>query len=397
MAGRLAGIRNALGTLSVVAYSLPPDSITRLIGRQSQSPPFVTEGQLMCRQSRLSVFVSAILFLAIQSSIAAESRVRVADICTVETGRTEAKLTGIGLVVGLDGTGDGEAALSAIRRLAAMGNLLGFAGGHITDVLDPDSVAIVAVEVTVPATGATKGQKFDCAVTCLGRAKSLKGGRLLVCRLTHTAGGNSKAVSKRDVVYRLQPMPRILIHNDPNITLPIVPSAPFAAPRPSITTETLPPLPAPPTARPFTLQQLITPSKTESSGRVTDKKLSVRYRAVHVSPPLQATMPHSVSAIVSDKIEIDGASDKSGEIAGGATLQTDYQVESVRDQSSFTLVIDPNYASFAAAADIARVVNVEFQEEVGNHVARARAADRVEVRVPTQYRESEVEFFAYVL
>ena len=102
MAGRLAGIRNALDTLSVVAYSLPPDSITRLIGRQSQSPPFVTEGQLMCRQSRLSVFVSAILFLAIQSSIAAESRVRVADICTVETGRTEAKLTGIGLVVGLD-------------------------------------------------------------------------------------------------------------------------------------------------------------------------------------------------------------------------------------------------------------------------------------------------------
>ena len=46
------------------------------------------------------------------------ARTRVENICTVY-GMKEIKLTGMGLIVGLDGTGDGSKNLATIRSLAA--------------------------------------------------------------------------------------------------------------------------------------------------------------------------------------------------------------------------------------------------------------------------------------
>ena len=108
----------------------------------------------------------------------AAAGVRVEHVCTLE-GQREIRLTGLGLVVGLDGTGDGGRNLPAVRALSAALRL------HDAPVLDPvelkdaDNVAVVLIEATVPATGLRRGQRIDCFVSSAMGAKSLAGGRLL--------------------------------------------------------------------------------------------------------------------------------------------------------------------------------------------------------------------------
>ena len=108
----------------------------------------------------------------------ASAGVRVEHVCTLE-GQREIRLTGLGLVVGLDGTGDGGRNLPAVRALSAALRL------HDAPVLDPvelkdaDNVAVVLIEATVPATGLRRGQRIDCFVSSAMGAKSLAGGRLL--------------------------------------------------------------------------------------------------------------------------------------------------------------------------------------------------------------------------
>jgi len=109
-----------------------------------------------------------------------QGRTRLENICTIY-GQKEIKLVGIGLVVGLSGTGDGGDNLPAIRSLAAALRLLN------TPVLkeaelkkNADNVALVLISGTVPKTGLRRGQKIDCIVSSPFGAKSLRGGRLLV-------------------------------------------------------------------------------------------------------------------------------------------------------------------------------------------------------------------------
>ena len=108
----------------------------------------------------------------------ASAGVRLEHVCTLE-GQREIRLTGLGLVVGLDGTGDGGRNLPAVRALSAALRL------HDAPVLDPvelrdaDNVAVVLIEATVPATGLRRGQRVDCFVSSAMGAKSLAGGRLL--------------------------------------------------------------------------------------------------------------------------------------------------------------------------------------------------------------------------
>ncbi len=110
------------------------------------------------------------------------AQVRLESICTVH-GHKEIRLTGMGLVVGLNGTGDGGNAGPTIRALAAAMRAM-----H-TPVLDPkelrdaNNVAIVLIDATIPKTGLHDGQRLDCYVSSYLGAKSLKGGRLLISPL----------------------------------------------------------------------------------------------------------------------------------------------------------------------------------------------------------------------
>ena len=108
---------------------------------------------------------------------------RLKNICRIK-GQEENTLQGLGMVVGLKGTGDGPASLPTIRALATamqlMGNEIG-AGGP-AELRDAKNVALVMVTATVPAAGARQGDELDCHISAIS-AKSLVGGRLFLTPL----------------------------------------------------------------------------------------------------------------------------------------------------------------------------------------------------------------------
>ncbi|GAB4150884.1 MAG: flagellar basal body P-ring protein FlgI [Planctomycetaceae bacterium] len=106
------------------------------------------------------------------------ARVRLENICTIY-GQREIKLVGVGLVVGLDGTGDGGKNLPAMRALAQVMKLMNLPVTDVRELADAKNVAVVHIEATIPRSGLRYGQKIDCYVSSAMGAKSLRGGRLL--------------------------------------------------------------------------------------------------------------------------------------------------------------------------------------------------------------------------
>ncbi len=108
---------------------------------------------------------------------------RVGDVTRLQ-GQGTNVLLGYGLVTGLDGTGDGEKFLPAMRSLAAMVQRFGAQVDSLTDLAKAKNVAIVMVEVEIPEHGAREGDRLDVAVTAVA-AESLEGGRLLPTPLVY--------------------------------------------------------------------------------------------------------------------------------------------------------------------------------------------------------------------
>ena len=103
---------------------------------------------------------------------------RIGDITRPSNERTNV-VTGLGLVYGLKGTGDGGDYLPAIRMLAQA--LTKFDNTvNVVDLKASKNLAIVAITATIPATGAHDGDKLDVYVHSFGAASSLKGGNLFV-------------------------------------------------------------------------------------------------------------------------------------------------------------------------------------------------------------------------
>jgi flagellar P-ring protein precursor FlgI len=108
--------------------------------------------------------------------------VKVADITRLG-GQRPNVLTGLGLVVGLKGTGDGGDYLPAIKPLAGM--LSKFADPTtVKELSNADNVALVLLSAKVPPNGVRDGDQIDVYVMSQGAAKSLKGGRLFVTPMT---------------------------------------------------------------------------------------------------------------------------------------------------------------------------------------------------------------------
>jgi flagellar P-ring protein precursor FlgI len=136
---------------------------------------------------RTFLFFSVILLMVALMSVAllrpreAMARVRLENICSIY-GQKEVKLTGLGLVVGLNGTGDGGRSRPTMRVLSeALRHM------HLPtdskELRDAKNVAVVLVEATIPKTGLRRGQKNDCHVSSVMGAKSLRSGRLLIAPL----------------------------------------------------------------------------------------------------------------------------------------------------------------------------------------------------------------------
>ncbi|HEY8666718.1 MAG TPA: flagellar basal body P-ring protein FlgI [Tepidisphaeraceae bacterium] len=124
---------------------------------------------------------SVILF-TILCSLAAHATealaVKVADITRL-SGQRSNVLTGLGLVYGLKGTGDGGEFSAAINPLREM--LAKFADPvTVRELANAKNVAVVGLTATIPANGVRNGDHIDIHVTSFGAASTLKGGRLFV-------------------------------------------------------------------------------------------------------------------------------------------------------------------------------------------------------------------------
>lgn len=134
----------------------------------------------------ISLFVGLSLLLSFNEMATARTVLR--NICRVK-GQEENVLRGLGLVVGLNGTGESNdaATMRALARaMEIMGSPIPQAGLPGSENLDElkriKNAALVWVTATVPATGARQGDKLDCNVSGIN-GKSLEGGRLAFAAL----------------------------------------------------------------------------------------------------------------------------------------------------------------------------------------------------------------------
>jgi flagellar P-ring protein precursor FlgI len=115
---------------------------------------------------------------------ASAARLMLKSICRIK-GQEENTIQGLGVIVGLKGTGDSASYLPTIRSVAKIMTIMGNspAANAIVDLKDTKNVALVLVTATIPAAGARQGDKIDCVVSSIGSAKSLAGGRLFLTPL----------------------------------------------------------------------------------------------------------------------------------------------------------------------------------------------------------------------
>ncbi len=114
----------------------------------------------------------ALLCGVLASSDACASRIK--DLCAVQ-GAQENALTGVGLVVGLAGTGDGNA--DALRRQQRLLERLEIDVDQVGG-LNSDNIAVVVVDTMYPPF-AKQGTRIDVRVNALYDCESLEGGTLL--------------------------------------------------------------------------------------------------------------------------------------------------------------------------------------------------------------------------
>jgi flagellar P-ring protein precursor FlgI len=124
---------------------------------------------------------------------------RVKEVAAVQGVRSN-QLTGYGLVVGLDGTGDQTTQMPYTTQ--AMQNYLQQMGISLpagtSSQLQLKNVAAVVVTAQLPAF-AQPGQQIDATVSSMGNAKSLKGGLLMMTPL-RGADGEIYALAQGNVV-----------------------------------------------------------------------------------------------------------------------------------------------------------------------------------------------------
>ena len=137
------------------------------------------------------VFFTAFLLLLLTAFSAAASHpdVRIKDLADVEGVRSN-QLVGLGLVMGLQGTGDRSAMATQMIR-----NIMSQFGISVNDkAVRSRNVAVVTLTADLPAF-ARPGQTIDVTASAMGDAKSLQGGTLLQAPL-RAADGNVYAVAQ---------------------------------------------------------------------------------------------------------------------------------------------------------------------------------------------------------
>jgi flagellar P-ring protein FlgI len=137
------------------------------------------------------IYAVLVLLLACPSWVGA---VRIKDLADIN-GVRDNQLVGYGLVVGLDGTGDGKKSLFTVQSMVSMLEKMGI-------TINPNditvaNVAAVMVTAALPPF-AKSGNRIDVLVSSIGDAKNLQGGTLLMTPLK-AANGKIYAVAQGPV------------------------------------------------------------------------------------------------------------------------------------------------------------------------------------------------------
>lgn len=140
-------------------------------------------------------FVLALL-LWVVAGLAAAAPIRIKDLVEFDGVRGN-DLVGYGLVVGLNGTGDGIRNAPFTEEI--MSNILERLGVNVTgESFRPKNVAAVFVTATLPPFARAGGQ-IDVTVSAIGDAKSLLGGTLVMTPL-NAADGEIYAVAQGTII-----------------------------------------------------------------------------------------------------------------------------------------------------------------------------------------------------
>lgn len=131
--------------------------------------------------NRRNAFIAALVLLlgicALFESAALGARLK--DLASIKGARTN-QLVGYGLVVGLNGTGDGNGTQFTVQSLVNMMERLGI---HTqADEVKVDNVAAVMITADLPPF-ARVGSRIDVLISSIGDADSLQGGTLLLSPL----------------------------------------------------------------------------------------------------------------------------------------------------------------------------------------------------------------------
>ncbi len=149
--------------------------------------------------SRSTRSLRAALAVCLVASLSANTvfAERIKDIAMVSGVRNN-QLVGVGLVVGLDGTGDQTS--QTPFTIQALKNMLAQLGVLVPDNVNPQlrNVAFVSVQADLPPF-AKPGQSIDVTVSSMGNAQSLRGGSLLLTPL-RAADGEIYALSQGNLV-----------------------------------------------------------------------------------------------------------------------------------------------------------------------------------------------------
>lgn len=143
----------------------------------------------MKRETRIAQLLFSLIGLLLLFAESASCEVRLKDIGRIEGARPN-QLVGLGLVVGLQGTGDKGELVSAM-----LGNFTRNFGVAVDRKdLKSKNVAVVSVTCELPPF-VREGERVDVTLSAVGDAKSLQGGVLLQTPLK-AANGNVYAVAQ---------------------------------------------------------------------------------------------------------------------------------------------------------------------------------------------------------
>jgi len=146
------------------------------------------------KQAFAAILIASTLWAPVAPAQAATARIK--DIVNIE-GVRDNQLVGYGLVVGLNGTGDGLSNSPFTKQsLQAMLERLGV--NTRGENMRTGNVAAVMVTANLPAFS-TQGSRLDVHVASIGDASSLQGGTLLVTPLLG-ADGETYAIAQGEVL-----------------------------------------------------------------------------------------------------------------------------------------------------------------------------------------------------